>query len=261
MDKWMIGIAEHIFAVETDSAGIRAFMEHKYPVYEPEDGREADFTIAVHEGYGRGFVDYNVEASLEDNVLTFTRADYVLRIRTDADTAELHVYDDFSLKHAMLNLYSWFIVNRGWGLLIHSSCIVEREKAYVFAGHSGAGKSTVAKLSMPRPILSDEATIAKVTEDGVTIYHSPFRSELESPHHTLGFPLAAVQILHQSLQNKRSPMNKVDGVMQLLGKLFYWPYDPAETKKVLKLSRLLLERTPIYALYFQKNDTFWEEIS
>ncbi len=73
-------------------------------------------------------------------------------------------FNEFALKHALMNLYSSFIVHHKWGLLIHSSCLKEGDKAFLFSGQSGAGKSTVVKLSHPRPILSDEATVVKITE-------------------------------------------------------------------------------------------------
>ena len=51
-----------------------------------------------------------------------------------------------------MNLYSSFIAYHNWGLLIHSSCVVNKGEAHIFSGHSGAGKSTAAKLSHPRDL-------------------------------------------------------------------------------------------------------------
>lgn len=124
------------------------------------------------------FVDYNVESIENRNTIQYRRADYVIEVDREFKSATIQVYDELALKHAMMNLYSSFLVYHNWGLLIHSSCVIEKEKAHMFAGQSGAGKSTAAKLSFPRNLLSDEATLVKITPEKVTVFNSPFRSEL-----------------------------------------------------------------------------------
>jgi hypothetical protein len=130
----------------------------------------------------------------------------------------------------------------------------------MFAGHSGAGKSTVAALSLPRQVLSDEATILKVEEHGVAVFDSPFRSGLEMPYEGGGCELGAIQFLHQSPDIRRIPLGKSDAMVQLFSKVFYWPYAGTETVKIMGLFKRLLQNVPVYDLYFQKNNEFWKEI-
>lgn len=220
-----------------------------------------DLTITIQEGYGIPFTDYEVKINSQENKITFKRADYVIEVNSNYTIATVFIHDDLALKHALMNVYSSFIAYNNWGLLVHSSCVLEKGKAHIFAGHSGAGKSTAAKLSYPRDLLSDEATILKITADQVTVYNSPFRSELESSGMIDRYPLTSIQLLYQALQNQRVPIKKSDAFMELIDKVFYWEHDASETKNVLRMLRTLVNVVPTYNLHFQKNDTFWELIS
>ena len=160
-----------------------------------------------------------------------------------------------------MNLYSSFIVYHNWGLLIHSSCAIEKGTAHIFAGKSGAGKSTAAKLSYPRNLLSDEATLVKITPEKVIVFNSPFRSELEVGNFVEQVDLTSVQILFQALQNIRATLTKSDALFQLMDKVFYWPHSQKEIKTIMKLLTNLVKNVPVYELHFQKNNTFWELIS
>ncbi|WKB35526.1 hypothetical protein QS257_18780 [Terrilactibacillus sp. S3-3] len=160
-----------------------------------------------------------------------------------------------------INLYSSFIVYHNWGLLIHSSCVIENGKAHIFSGQSEAEKTTVAKLSYPRQMVSDEATLLKITPDGVTVFDSPFRSSLESMHGKTCCPVGSIQILYRSFQNKRVRLEQTHALLRLMDKVFFWTYNPLETKRILNLLKQLASCVPVYDLYFQKNSTFLELIS
>jgi hypothetical protein len=222
----------------------------------------ADLSITIYDFYGSMYDGSAPTIEQGEEGIVYTRVDYKLVVSSDYRHAIIYVYDDFALKHAMINVYSAFLIHYREGLLIHSSCVVENGKAWMFAGPSGAGKSTVAELSSPRPVLSDEATYLRVESDGsVTVFDSPFRSELEEPCELSSSKLAGIHFLNQSLDVRRAPISKSDALMGLVGKVFYWRHDRQETAKMLALCSAIVSSVPAYQLYFQKNDTFWERIS
>ncbi|MFJ7747148.1 hypothetical protein [Peribacillus sp. NPDC097295] len=220
-----------------------------------------DLTITVQMEFGEPFVDYEVNVTNTADRIYFRRLDYLVEVDTDYQFAEISAYNELALKHAFINLYSSFIVYHEWGLLLHSSCVIDNGKAHIFAGHSGAGKSTAAKLSYPRNLLSDEATILKVTPDKVEVFNSPFRSELRSEGEEGYLPLGSIQVLHQSLTNRRSKLAKSDTLLTLIDKVFYWSDDSVNTKVILGMLTIVANQVPAYNLFFQKDNTFWELIS
>ena len=172
-----IGAHKIQMSIETDR--FTDFIQQSYQLIET-DQLIPDMYLTIKEGYGVPFVNYHVEITKEEGKILYQRADYLIEADTDLRNATIFAHDDFALKHAMTNLYSAFIVYHNWGLLIHSSCVIEEGRAHIFAGQSGAGKSTAARLSEPRPLLSDEATLIQITPTEIIVHNSPFRSEINS---------------------------------------------------------------------------------
>lgn len=256
-----ITVGNHLMKIRSNSQMVNEFINLNFSGFLNNKNKAADIHLTIEDGYGRPFVNYHVKITKENGKLFFQRADYLIEADLDYRNAKIFVHNELALKHALMNFYSSYIVHHNWGLLIHSSCARENNTAHIFSGHSGAGKSTAAKLSHPRELLSDEATLVKITDDEIKIFNSPFRSEISTTNYDQTAQLGSVQILHQALVNKRVELGKADAILQLLDKVFYWVHSPEETKQIMKLLTLLVEKVPVYQLHFKKDPTFWELIS
>ncbi|MCA1010073.1 hypothetical protein [Halobacillus halophilus] len=257
MDKLVLAIGDHFIEVSGDYSRLTL---QNYDSFLTNAVQKVDLTLTLKEGYGHPFKDYEVTITSAEDKIIFQRADYLIRVAADYRKAELFYYDGLALKHALMNLYSNFIVHHNWGVLLHSSSVMDGSKAHIFSGQSGAGKSTVAQMSQPRDLLSDEAAIIKITDDEVKVYPSPFWSELCASH--IGeTTLSSIQLLHQSKINHKQPLKKRQALMQLIDKVFYWSYSPAQTTQVMTLLKQVVEQVPINELYFKKDPSFWELIS
>ena len=144
-----IQIGDHYLLVNTDDLSVHTWIHDQFKVIPREqwDGNTPDLYLNIRKGYGVALNDYHVDIQEQDGVLIYKRDDFMIRALKNYRQVELQIYDDMALKHGLMTIYSAFIVHAGWGLLIHSSCVVNGDKAYLFAGPSGAGKSTVAMLS------------------------------------------------------------------------------------------------------------------
>ncbi|MGM0874195.1 MAG: hypothetical protein ACQEWV_05235 [Bacillota bacterium] len=260
MEESKVKIGEHIFYIKNKSSLLREFFNKNFiPV--SDEKQSINMKIEIVTGFGVPFLNYKVKITKSHDRLSFQRADYLIEVDYDYTYAKIHVHNDLSLKHALMNLYSSFIVHHNWGILLHSACVLENGAAHIFSGQSGAGKSTAAKLSYPRELLSDEATIVKITTNEVTVFDSPFRSELASNKLDDSYSLKSIQLLHQSLQTNRTQLSKSTGLLHLIDKVFYWTDSAEETKRILRLLKTLVNQIDVYNLHFQKNNTFWERIS
>jgi hypothetical protein len=259
-----IQIAEHVIEVSTPDPSIHTWIRAQFMVLGPEQWNTLmlpDLFIHIRQGYGSPLDSYTVEIQKESDRIRYIRDDFHMTSDDTYRRTELLVHDELALKHALMTLYSAFIVYYGFGLLIHSSCVVNENQAYLFAGPSGAGKSTVALLSKPRALLSDEATLLRIEPHRVVAYDSPFRSDSLSKYDHDYIALAGIHLLKQSTQIQRSTIKSSEAIVQLMDKVFYWAHEPVETLKVLELMQTLLRQVPAYELEFQKNDLFWEMIS
>lgn len=256
-------IGDHQLMISTADTFVHDWVTTQFRTVSREDWDKQypDLFIHIQPGYGTPLEDYEVSIYRERQIIRYTRNDFCFEIDEGYRDARLQVHDELALKHSLMTIYSAHIVHNKWGLLIHSSCVVEDDKAYLFAGQSGAGKSTVARLSSPREVLSDEATLLRIDRQGVTAYDSPFRSDSISSYDKSSRPLAGIHLLEQSPDIERSQIPATETVMRLMNKVFYWAHDPAETIKVLTMCRMLAQQVNGYRLKFQKNDLFWERIS
>lgn len=259
MEKVYIKIGEHVFKISSNPR-LLTFFNGNFKLIRDVETRP-NLTITINDGFGVPYMNFDVKITIKEDHITYKRADYLIEVDSVYQTARVSVHDELALKHALMNLYSSFIVFHNWGLLVHSSCALEKGQAHIFSGQSGAGKSTAAKLSAPRELLSDEATILKISETGITVFDSPFRSELGSNGFKGSRLLASIQLLHQAQQNSRVKLKRTDALLHLIDKVFYWPHDSDETSRIMGLLKLLVINVPVYNLYFQKNNTFWELIS
>ncbi|KKI92980.1 hypothetical protein WQ54_05570 [Bacillus sp. SA1-12] len=260
MHKKRIRIGEHLILVTSDSINVISMFDRNFYI-EEDNNLIPDLFLHIEDGYGVPFVNYQVSIINTENHISFKRADYNIKVDLNYKSATIFVHNELALKHALMNLYSSFIVHHNWGILLHSSCVLDKGSAHIFSGQSGAGKSTAAKLSFPRELLSDEATIIKITSNEIMVYDSPFRSELKGNGHSQPHILESIQLLHQSLHNNRIRLSKSSGLITIIDKVFYWTDDPQDTIRILNLLKLLVNQVPVYDLHFQKNNTFWEMIS
>jgi hypothetical protein len=227
------------------------------------DFTSPDSKVTVHNGYGSEYDGQNPETlSQDEQGLIFTRSDYVLTLSADYRKAEIRFYDYFGLRTALLNWYSTVITHRNWGVIIHSSCIVHKGAAHLFAGQSGAGKSTVASLSRPRLLLADETSLVNISANGQAVVHdSPFRNDFKDPAGDSPIPLRAIYLLKQSPVIRKRQLRSSEALIALFNKIVHWQHDVNESTRLVQMCRKLVENVPVYELEFQKNNLFWEAIS
>lgn len=153
-------------------------------------------------------------------------------------------------------------------LLIHSSGIVNHGIAYIFAGESGAGKSTVCKLLASEPsftVLHDEAIALSTMANGFRAWSTPFKGEAAGRSlNSAG--LRAVFFLKQDQTNYA---RKLSGrrVAELLCYNLITPLvadgRTLKTEQAPSLRQLLnlAELVPGYELHFRQERSFWDCIS
>ncbi|CAM3642432.1 hypothetical protein COLU111180_00845 [Cohnella lubricantis] len=229
-----------------------------------EHGLEPDYEVAVAGGFGapyEGVDPVRFEPSADGATVT-VRTDYRIESSADGRRTSIRFHDYFGLRTALLNWYSRVLEQHGWGVIIHSSCVVHDDMAYLFAGLSGAGKTTIAGMSRPRPLLADETSIVEIARDGgVLVHDSPFRNDFREHTAAGPYPLRGIYLIKQSLDIRSRQISRSEALLNLLNKIVHWQKDPLETQRLIQRCKTLVERVPAYELYFQKNDLFWEAIS
>lgn len=146
---------------------------------------------------------------------------------------------------------------RRGGLVMHASAVSARGKAWLFAGVSGAGKSTIATLlagsSPARARVSDELLIVAPQPDGGFAAHvTPFLGSEGLPHRT-SLPVAAIHFLQQAPYHRRTPLAPGRALRELLRHVLAYVAEPMTASHVLDAASRLVGEIPCYWLEFARD--------
>lgn len=170
------------------------------------------------------------------------------------------------LTDGLYNFLRWFLPRKllaKQSYIMHSSCIIgNNNKAYIFLGHSGAGKTTISGFSKGRKILGDDMNLMRL-EDGKLFAQAGaiggfFKSEVD---YDQSFEVNGFYWLEQSDTNKLVELSKATSLSKLMASyanLFWESLDEKVTKNLFELSVSMIHNYPMNQLCFKKDDSFWE---
>jgi hypothetical protein len=147
------------------------------------------------------------------------------------------------------------------GVIVHSAGVVLGGKAIVFAGASGAGKSTIARLFMEAglgdSLLSDDRVILRTTTERgngpeVTAWGTPWHGDARVARNATA-PLAALVFLVKSDVNELKRLSASAAAKKLMPVVTCPWYDAERLPHVLGACSQVVEQTPCYDLCFRED--------
>jgi hypothetical protein len=129
----------------------------------------------------------------------------------------------FPLEYPIDELLLMHRLSLGEGVELHALGLADQDGAgYLFLGHSGAGKSTTARLWMSQPgvrMLSDDRIILRKRGEKVWMYGTPWHGDagVASP---ISVPLSAIYLLEQSPANQVLPLPAGKAAAELFARAF-----------------------------------------
>jgi hypothetical protein len=146
------------------------------------------------------------------------------------------------------------------GFLLHAATITRQGRAYLFGGRSGVGKSTVASLSPPGSVLTDEISLLRRDGHDWFAHGTPFWGEFRADGANRQVPLAGIFSLVQANVNQVERLSPKAAVRALLPNVLFFSTAPRETSDLLTLLAQAAEQVRCYRLYFRNEPSFWEVI-
>jgi hypothetical protein len=129
----------------------------------------------------------------------------------------------FPLEYPIDELAMMHRLALGEGVEVHALGLVDRDdRGYLFLGHSGAGKSTTARLWTAEPgvkLLSDDRIIIRKREGKFWMYGTPWHGDasVASP---ASAPLSSVFLLEQAPKNQILPLAPGKAAAELFARSF-----------------------------------------
>jgi hypothetical protein len=140
------------------------------------------------------------------------------------------------------------------GCYLHSSGVVLDDKGLLFAGHSDAGKSTIAiMLKDQAEILCDDRMIVRRWPEGFRIHGTWSHGDVPEISANSA-PLKSILFLEQASENRLIPLHdKKEVIGKLLACLIKPFVTPDWWNKMLTLVEKIAQEAPCYILQFDKS--------
>jgi hypothetical protein len=145
------------------------------------------------------------------------------------------------------------------GLLLHSSGVVVGDRCFLFAGHSGAGKSTIAGLALEEGygVLSDDLNL--LLRDGKFWVSSqlPFAGTLHSETVTSVCRVAGILRLQKASAHAIDPISRADAFSLIMSSAPFVNADSYVSDQLESTVSAIVETIPAWRLSFRKDAGLW----
>jgi hypothetical protein len=155
------------------------------------------------------------------------------------------------LEYPLNQILMIILLSRSKGALLHACGIYDRRSGYLFLGHSGHGKSTIAKIWFDNKstVLNDDRIIIREKNGAVWIYGTPWHGEFKE-RSLKGLPINKMFFLRHGEKNSIIPIKGADAVSRLLTRSFPPLWDKKGMDYTLGLFDRIANKLPCYELNF-----------
>lgn len=165
----------------------------------------------------------------------------------------------------VLRITHSLVLAREGGFLLHAASAIRHNRAFLFAGVSGAGKTTMSRLAPDNAtVLTDEISYIRRSDlqNGHTYnaYGTPFAGELARVGANTSAPLEALYLLVQGPENRIAPIAKIDAARAIMRHVLFFAEEKDLVAKVFDSVLEFVSRVHVAQLIFTPDARAWELI-
>jgi hypothetical protein len=178
---------------------------------------------------------------------------------------------------AVLRIVHTLVLAQEGGFLMHAASAIRNGKAFLFAGVSGAGKTTISRLApSDATLLTDEISYVRkdVRKDmlqharddarkqghSYVAYGTPFTGELAKLGENVSAPISALYLLAKGPENRIDPVAPGEAVRELLANILFFAEDQELVQRAFHAACEFMSRVPVSRLTFVPDTRVWEMI-
>jgi len=245
--------------LRSDDADFQAMIEQRYagflnpwaePAYEFDICLDPSPTTAP---------DEDAHVFRDGSVWRFERGDF--RAEWDAETRRGYVRQSanpYAIDTVLRIAHSLVLADEG-GFLVHAASAVRDGRAFLFAGVSGAGKTTLSRLAPPdATVLTDEISYVRRSGPRYRAYGTPFAGELARVGANVSAPLDTLFFLVQGPVSRIEPIGQLAAGRELLRHTLFFAHDSRLVKHIFHSALELVSRVNVARLVFTPGARVWE---
>ena len=162
---------------------------------------------------------------------------------------------------AVLRIVHTLILAKQRGFLLHAASAVRNGKAFLFAGVSGAGKTTISRLAPSDvTLLTDEMSYLRRQADGYAAFGTPFVGDLGIPGESTQAPVSTLYLLQKGPENRIDPVSIADAGRELLSNTLFFSEDVELVHHAFDTACDFAASVPVFRLTFVPDQRVWNLI-
>ena len=145
------------------------------------------------------------------------------------------------------------------GFLLHAASVVIDGRALIFAGPSGAGKTTISRLApADAHLLTDEISYVRKMPDSWTAFGTPFAGELARPGENRSAAIEALYLLKHGAENQARALSRAAAARSILRNILFFAGDCALANLLFDTVCDFVAAIPVVELSFVPDARIWE---
>jgi len=170
----------------------------------------------------------------------------------DYHQAKVYVKENWSygVNNAMMVMYALATANSQTALF-HSSVVSYQDKAYMFLGHSGTGKSTHSSLWLKyiegTELVNDDNPVVRIIDGVARVYGSPWSGKTPC-YRNVSYPVGAIVKLDQAPHNEIVRLKGVRAYAAVVPSISGKRWDKNLAEGLHETENLLAQLVPIWHL-------------
>ena len=242
-------------------------LESRYETFATRNARNANIAcrFEIHlDPRGRAS-DEDARVTREGSLWNFRRGDFDATWDPRAGHGRVtQCPNPYSIDTVLRITHSLVLAEEG-GFLLHAASAIRNQRAFLFAGVSGAGKTTISRLAPPdATLLTDEISYIRRSEINnnhtYTAYGTPFAGELARIGANTSAPLEALYLLVQGPENRIAPISKIDAARAIMRHVLFFAEEKHLVAKVFDSVLEFVSRVQVAQLIFTPDARAWELI-
>jgi hypothetical protein len=247
--------------VHTTDADFLALLQDRYSGFvTSSECSEIDFDVDLVQG---SFADRDAEVSViyRSGRWTMRRGDFLAEWEPAARRGRIRQWANPYSLDAVLRIVHTLVLAKHGGLLLHAASAIRNGKAFLFAGVSGAGKTTISRLAPSDvTLLTDEISYVRKQDNGYVAFGTPFTGELAKLGENVSAPVVSLYLLAQGSENRIDPVPPAEAVRSLLANVLFFAEDEELVQGPFHSAFEFVSRVPVFRLTFMPDARVWELI-
>ena len=247
--------------LRSDDADFRAMIEQRYAGFlNPSAHPAYEFGIYLEPPPATA-PDEDAHVFRDGSLWRFERGDF--RAEWDAEAHRGYVRQSanpYAIDAVLRIAHSLVLADEG-GFLVHAASAVRGGRAFLFAGVSGAGKTTLSRLApSDATVLTDEISYVRRSGPHYWGYGTPFAGELARVGANVSAPLDTLFFLVQGPVNRIEPIGQLAAAGELLRHTLFFAHDSELVKQVFHSALEFVSRVNVARLVFTPDARAWEMV-